>query len=216
MPIVRAHLMMSVDGYLAGLNMTVDKPFGDGVEGFLDWVFRLKSFREVQGLGSDGETGRTDDVMRETFDNLGATVMGRNMFGPGPGPWPASPPWNGWWGENPPFHHPVFVLTHHPREALEMQGGTTFYFVTDGIDSALRRAKDAAGDRDVRIGGGADVVNQCLAAGLIDEIELHIVPKLIGDGKRLFAGLGPNPPRLEQVRSVAGPAVTHVKYRLVK
>jgi dihydrofolate reductase len=215
MPIVRAHLMMSVDGYLAGPNMTVDKPFGEGVEGFTDWVFKLKSFREALGMGSDGETGPSDDVIRETAEKLGATVMGRNMFGPGPGPWPDSPPWNGWWGEDPPYHYPVFVLTHHPREPLKMRGGTTFHFVTDGIESALRRAKDAAGHRDVRIGGGADVVNQYLAAGLIDEIELHIVPNVIGGGKRLFGGLGPNLRRLEQVRSVAGPVVTHVKYRVV-
>jgi dihydrofolate reductase len=162
-----------------------------------------------------GETGPSDDVMRETFENVGATVMGRNMFGGGHGPWPEEA-WNGWWGDNPPYHTPVFVLTHYAREPLEMEGGTVFHFVTDGIESALRQAREAAGDADVRIGGGANAVNQYLAAGLIDELELHLVPMLLGDGARLFAGMGPDSPRFELVRTVAGADATHLKYRVVK
>jgi len=211
---VRVHMMISLDGYTAGPNQGPDKPFGDIPEHFLDWVFRLKSFSEMHGLDS-GETGPTDDVIRETAENLGATVIGRNMFGGGPGPWPLDA-WNGWWGDNPPYHTPVFVLTHYTREPLAMQGGTTFNFVTEGIDTALARAKEAAGDRDVRIGGGANLVNQYIAAGLVDEIELHIVPVLIGGGTRLFEGIPAPHPKLELVRVVAGAEVTHLKYRFVQ
>ena len=211
---VRAHLLMSLDGNAAGPNQSREKPFGDGMDQFIGWVFKLRSFREVQGM-EGGETGPSDDVMRETFANLGATVMGRNMFGGGPGPWPVEG-WNGWWGDNPPYHTPVFVLTHYAREPLEMEGGTVFHFVTDGIESALRQAREAAGDADVRIGGGANAVNQYLAAGLIDELELHLVPVLLGDGARLFAGLGQDPPGFELVRTVPGADVTHLKYRVVK
>jgi dihydrofolate reductase len=162
-----------------------------------------------------GETGPSDDVMRETQTNLGATIMGRNMFGGGPGPWPDRA-WNGWWGDNPPYHTPVFVLTHYAREPLVMQGGTVFNFVTDGIESALEQARQAAGDRDVRIGGGANVVDQYLAAGLIDELELHIVPMLLGDGERLFKDLRGGRPALQVIRTVGTPEVTHVKYRVVR
>lgn len=212
---VRLHMMMSVDGYVAGPNQSLEKPFGDHTEGFLDWLFKLQTFRAMHG-GSEGETGPSNDVMRETAENLGATVMGRNMFGGGRGPWP-KPAWNGWWGENPPYHTPVFVLTHHPREPLVMQGGTTFTFVTDGLESALRQARTAAGDKDVRIGGGGELANAFLAAGLVDELELHVVPKIIGEGGvRLFTGLGASRPRLELMRTVATPAVTHLKYRIVK
>jgi dihydrofolate reductase len=211
---VRAHLMMSLDGYMAGPNQAPDKPFGERTEHFLDWVLKLRTFREMFGQ-EGGDTGPTDDVMRETAENLGATVMGRNMFGGGPGPWPEEP-WNGWWGENPPYHTPVFVLTHYPREPLHMEGGTTFYFVTDGVEAAMTQAKEAAGDKDIRIGGGADVVNQYLAAGLIDELELHIVPMLLGDGARLFEGLDNARPHLEVIRTVPSADVTHVKYRVTK
>ena len=212
---VRIHMMMSLDGYVAGTNQRLDAPFGDGAEHFLDWVFRLKSFRQHLGMGDDGETGPTDEVMRETGEGLGATIIGRHMFGGGTGEWP-EPAWDGWWGPNPPYHTPVFVLTHHKREPLVMEGGTTFYFVTDGIESALRQARAAAGDLDVRIGGGGEVADQYLRAGLVDEIELHIVPWIMGDGVRLFAGLGEARPRLELLRSVAGPEVTHVKYRVLR
>lgn len=145
---------------------------------------------------------------------MGATVMGRNMFGGGPGPWREDRPWNGWWGDNPPFHTPVFVLTHHPREPLEMEGGTTFIFVTDGIESALEQAKRAAQGKDVLLGGGANVVQQFLGAGLVDEFELHVVPILLGGGERLLENVGRL--KLEQVRAIEGRGVTHIKYRVVK
>ena len=212
---VRVHMMMSLDGYTAGPNQSRDRPFGDRTDNFLDWIFKLKTWREMQGQPG-GETGATDDVMRETATNIGATVMGRKMFGGGPGPWSESQPWNGWWGENPPYHTPVFVITHYARATLPMAGGTVFNFVTEGIEAALERAKEAAGDRDVRIGGGASTVNQYLRAGMIDEIELHVVPMLIGAGERLFVDLGDKQPRLELIRTVAAPDVTHLKYRGVK
>jgi dihydrofolate reductase len=212
---LRLQVTMSLDGYVAGPNQSVDKPLGEGGEHIHDWVIKLKSWRERHGLDG-GESGESDEVLKESIANVGATIMGRNMFGGGPGPWDEKEPWNGWWGENPPFHTPVFVLTHYAREPLVMEGGTTFYFVTEGIESALERARAAAGDKDVAIGGGANVVNQYLAAGLVDEMELHIAPVLLGSGSRLFEGLAGAAPRLELVRTVAAPDVTHLKYRLVK
>jgi dihydrofolate reductase len=161
-----------------------------------------------------GEVNASTPVIEEAQANVGAVVMGRNMFGGGPGPWPEDPPWNGWWGDNPPYHTPVFVLTHHPREPLEMEGGTTFFFVTDGIESALEQAKQAADGRDVLLGGGASVVQQYLAAGLVDEFELHLVPVLLGDGERLPENVGDL--QVEQLRAVEAPGVTHIKYRVVK
>lgn len=154
-------------------------------------------------------------VVQESLANIGATVMGRNMFGSGPGPW-GDDPWMGWWGEDPPFHRPIFVLTHHPREPLELQGGTTFTFVTDGMESALEQARHAAGGKDVALAGGADVAQQYLAAGLIDEMDIHLVPVLLGDGARLFDNLGGATVELEQVRAVEATCVTHLKYRVVK
>ena len=151
-------------------------------------------------------------VIEEALDNVGATVMGRKMFGGGPGPW-GDDPWDGWWGDDPPFHTPVFVLTHHEREPLEKEGGTSFTFVTDGIESALEQAKEAAGGKDVSLGGGADVAQQYLAAGLIDELQLNVVPVLLGGGTRLFENLGGADLGLEQVRAVEAPGVTHLKYR---
>jgi dihydrofolate reductase len=211
---VRIDMMMSLDGYAAGPNIRPDAPFGDNVEGFLDWIFELKGFREEHGM-EGGIGGATDDVMREAGRGVGATIMGRSMFGGGPGPWP-DPAWDGWWGQNPPYHHPVFVLTHHPRPDLAMEGGTTFHFVTGGVQEAFERAREAADGRHIRIGGGASVANQYLAAGLVDEVSLHIVPKFIGGGARLFEGLGDARPALELVRTVAADNVTHVKYRVVR
>jgi dihydrofolate reductase len=152
-------------------------------------------------------------VVEGWFENVGATVMGRNMFGGRPGPW-GDDPWMGWWGDEPPFHNPVFVITHHAREPVEMKGGTTFHFVTDGIESALAQAKEAAGSKDVSLGGGASVAQQYLAAGLIDEIEISLVPVLLRGGEPLFANLGDAGIELEQIRVVEAPDVTHVKYRL--
>jgi dihydrofolate reductase len=162
----------------------------------------------------DGETGINDDILREVFENIGAIVMGRNMFGGGPGPWPEEP-WNGWWGDNPPFHVDVFVLTHYPRESLSMNGGTTFHFVTDDIDSALRQARDAADGKDIVIGGGANAVQQYLAAGLLDEMDVHIVPQILGGGARLFDNVGTDV-KLELLRTVEGPGVTHLRYWINK
>jgi dihydrofolate reductase len=202
---------MSLDGFVAGPNQSLDHPLGEGGEQLHQWAFPTKWFRAMHGEGSEGETGVNDDVLREAWENVGATIMGRNMFGPVRGPW-GKDPWKGWWGDDPPFHHPVFVLTHHARESLPMAGGTTFHFVTDGIESALRQAREAAGGKDVDV-GGASVVQQYLAAGLLDEIEINIVPVLLGRGERLLAGFDAGKVKLEQVRAIAGPGVTHVKYR---
>jgi dihydrofolate reductase len=158
-----------------------------------------------------GEVNASTPIAEGFFENVGASVMGRNMFGGGPGPW-GDNPWNGYWGDDPPFHHPVFVLTHHAREPLELEGGTTFYFVTGGIEAALDQAKAAAGGKDVSLGGGAEVVGQYLAAGLLDEMVISIVPLILGDGARLFAGLGKARPELEQLQVIEAPGVTHIKY----
>lgn len=210
----RFNITMTLDGYVAGPNQSVAKPLGEGAEHIHDWLFKLKSFREMHGE-EGGETGTNDDVVRETLENVGATIMGRNMFGGGPGPW-GDNPWKGWWGDNPPFHTPVFVLTHHPREPLVMDGGTIFFFVTDGIESALKQASEAARGKDVALGGGANVAQQYLAAGLIDEMEIHLVPILLGAGERLFDNLRGAGVKLEPIRVVEAPGVTHLKYRIVK
>jgi len=212
---LRFNITMSLDGYVAGPNQSVKNPLGEGGDRLHDWAFKLKSFREMHGGDGGGETGTNDDIVRETFADLGATIMGRNMFGGGPGPW-RKDPWKGWWGDNPPYHTPVFVLTHHAREPLAMQGGTTFTFVTDGIEAALQQAKKAAGGKDVMLGGGAKVAQQYLAAGLIDEMEIHVVPLLLGAGARLFDGASGRDVRLEPVRTIEGAGVTHLKYRVVK
>ena len=212
---LRFDITMTLDGYVAGPNQSVEHPLGEGAEHLHDWAYNLKFFREMHGE-EGGETGTNDDLLREAFANIGATIMGRNMFGGGPGPWPEDPPWNGWWGDNPPFHHPVFVLTHHAREPLAMQGGTTFTFITDGIESALQQAREAAAGKDVGLGGGASAANQYLAAGLIDEMELHVVPLLLGGGARLFENLDGSGLKLEPIRALEAPGVTHLKYRVVK
>ena len=212
---LRFNITMTLDGYIAGPNQSVENGLGEGGEQLHDWVVKLKSFREMHGDGPGGETGTNDDVLREAFENIGATIMGRNMFGGGPGPW-GNDPWNGWWGDNPPFHTPVFVLTHHPREPLVMQGGTAFHFITDGIESALKQAREAAGGKDVSLGGGAKVAQQYLAAGLMDEMELHVVPLILGGGERLFDNLGGSDAKVEPVRVIETPDVTHLKYRVVK
>jgi dihydrofolate reductase len=206
---------MTLDGHVAGPNQSIENPLGEGGEHLHDWLFKLKTFRAIHGDASGGETGTNDDVLREAFENIGATIMGRNMFGGGHGPW-GKQPWKGWWGDNPPYHHPVFVLTHYGREPLPMQGGTTFFFVTDGIESALNQAKHAANGNDVALGGGANVAQQYLAAGLIDELEIHVVPLFLGSGTRLFDNLDCTNVKLEPIRTIAGPGVTHLKYRVLK
>lgn len=184
---------------------------GAGGERPHDWVVPLRAWREVHGLPG-GEVDESARVVEESLTGIGATVMGRNMFGGHPGPWDAKKPWKGWWGVNPPFHHPVFVLTHQPRPPLELEGGTTFTFVTEGIEPALQRARTAAGGKDVALAGGADAARQYLAAGLVDEMEIHLVPTLLGGGERLFEDLGDNLKGLELVRTIATPQVTHFKF----
>jgi len=207
---VRVHISVSADGYVAGPNPTLEDPLGEGGEGLHEWAVRLRAWREPHGL-EGGEVNASSAVMEESLANVGAEIMGRGKFGGGPGPW-ADDPWLGWWGDEPPFHMPVFVLTHHEREPLTL-ADTTFTFVTGGIEPALDQARAAAAGKDVAIGGGAATIDQYLAAGLVDELELNVVPLVLGGGARLFEGLGPEL-RLEQVRAVEAPGVTHVKYRV--
>ena len=210
---VRVHISTSLDGYVAGPNQSEENPLGEGGEGLHDWLVELRSWREQSGM-IGGVENVSDAVFDEVIANVGAEIMGRGKFGPAArGPW-GDDPWQGWWGEDPPFHKPVFVLTHHDREPLTLSD-TTFTFVTDGVESALERAREAAGGNDVFIGGGADTINQYLAAGLVDELELHVVPILLGGGARLFDGVGPEL-KLEKLRAVEAPGVTHLKYRVVE
>ncbi|MEV0647964.1 dihydrofolate reductase family protein [Phytomonospora sp. NPDC050363] len=189
-------MAISLDGFAAGPRQSLDKPFGEGIfERLLQWRF--------------DEPEKHAEVL-ERITDAGAFIMGRNMFGPGRGEWDLD--WTGWWGADPPYHGPVFVLTHHPRASIPMEGGTTFHFVTDGIDSALTQAREAAGDRDVSITGGAHTVNQYLAAGHIDEMRLHIAPIVVGKGERLLAGVGD--PKLTPVEVTGTELVTHVTYRV--
>jgi dihydrofolate reductase len=189
----------------------VDNPLGIGGMRLHEWVFPLEAWREAHGL-EGGEVNESSRVVEESLINIGATIMGRNMFGGHPGPWDAGNPWNGWWGDDPPFHHPVFVLTHHAREPLALEGGTTFTFVTDGIESALDQARRAAGGKDVALAGGAKAAQQYLAAGLVDEMEINLAPTLLGSGERLFEGIGDDLHGLELVRTIATPKVTHLKF----
>ena len=210
---VRAHISISLDGYVAGPNQTQEEPLGEGGEQLHEWMFGLRAWREPHGEDG-GEENASNDVMVEGNTNVGAEIMGRGKFGPAArGPW-GDDPWQGWWGDDPPFHKPVFVVTHHPRAPLTLSD-TTFTFVTDGIESALAQAREVSGDKDVFIGGGAAIINQYLAAGLLDELEVHVVPILLGGGERLLEGVGSDV-KLEQIRSVEGPGVTHLKYRVGK
>jgi dihydrofolate reductase len=212
---LKVNITMSLDGYVAGPNQSVENPLGEGAFHLHDWALPTKTFRSLHGDTNGGETGINDDVLREAFENLGATIMGRHMFGPDRGPW-SKDPWKGWWGDSPPYHHPVFVLTHHAREPLVMKEGTTFFFVTNGIESALTQARKVARGKDVALGGGANVIQQYLAAGLIDELEIHVVPLLLGSGERLFVNVDPQKVNLQPIRTVAGSGVTHLKYRALK
>ncbi len=178
---------VSIDGFGAGPDQDIDHPLGHRGEELFDWFFRTRTWQQTHGNGA-GETGTDDDIAAQGFEGIGAWILGRNMFGPVRGPWPDES-WKGWWGEEPPYHTPVFVLTHHPRAPLTMKGGTEFRFVTDGIRSALRQAKDAAGRNDVRLGGGTSTIRQYLQAGLIDDLHLVLSPVLLGAGENLFAGI---------------------------
>jgi dihydrofolate reductase len=201
---------MSLDGFIAGPNQSLEEPLGVGGEALHEWVFPLEAWRGPHGLDG-GEVNESTPVLEDELTNIGATVMGRNMFGGGPGPWNRDDPWSGWWGRTPPFHHPVFVLTHHARDPLVLDGGTTFTFVTDGIESALHQARSAARGKDVALAGGARAARQYLIAGLIDEMQLHVVPTLLGGGERLFDGVG-DLHGLALVKTIAAPNVTHLKF----
>ena len=207
---LRLRIAMSLDGFAAGPRQSVKDPLGVGGMRLHEWVFQLAAWRAPHGLPG-GEVDASTPVIEESLHNIGATIMGRNMFGGHPGPWQAAQPWNGWWGDNPPFHHPVFVLTHHAREPLALEGGTTFTFVTGGIAAALEQARRAAGGKDVALAGGANAARQYLKAGLVDEMEIHLAPVLLGSGELLFEGLS-DLGGLELVRTVAAPKVTHLKF----
>jgi len=208
---LRLKISMSLDGFVAGPDQSVENPLGVGGEQLHEWVFPLAVWRKVHGL-EGGEVNESSKVVEESLVNIGATIMGRNMFGGHPGPWDERKPWNGWWGDNPPFHHPVFVLTHHLRQPLMLDGGTTFTFVTDGIHAALEQARRAAGGKDVSLAGGAQACAQYLKAGLVDEMEINLAPVLLGSGERLFDGVGDDLHGLKLARTVAAPGVVHLRF----
>ena len=211
MPKVRADISMSLDGFVAGPNQTLEDPLGAGGDQLHEWASRAEAWRAQHGL-EGGETNVDSELVAESTSSTGAVVMGRRMFSGGSGPWETDPNADGWWGDDPPFHAPVFVLTHQPRELLQQQGGTSFAFVTDGVESAVQQARAAAGDKDVLVAGGGSVVQQCLAAGLLDEIQIHVAPVLLGDGVRLFESAAPA--RVEVTRVVEAPLATHIRYRI--
>jgi dihydrofolate reductase len=209
---VKSQITISLDGYMAGPNQSEEHPLGEGGEALHEWAFKLASFNEMHGRGDGGERGASDDVLRSTQGNLGAVVMGRNMFGPIRGPWPDEE-WKGWWGDDPPFHCPVYVLTHHPRDPFELENGNSFHFVTEGIEVAIAEAKEAADDQDVSV-GGASTLQQTIAAGLLDEIVVTQVPVLLGGGERLFDHLAAGAATVELRSVVEGAEALHLTYRL--
>jgi dihydrofolate reductase len=206
----------SLDGFVAGPNASLERPLGVGGERLHDWAVGLVPFRERHGL-SGGELGVDADVVQENLDAIGAHIMGRRMFSGGEGPWAGDPNADGWWGDEPPFRAPVFFLTSHAREPLAMKGGTSFTFVTDGIEAALEQARAAAGGKDVALAGGASIAQQYLQAGLLDELQIHVVPLLLGDGVHLFDRLRIDPiVELETTRVIASPSVTHLRFRVLR
>lgn len=207
---LRIELSMSVDGFIAGPNPTEQHPLGEGGTRLHEWAFKLAAWRKPHGR-EGGEVNASGEVVEQSLANIGAVVMGRKMFGGGPGPW-GPQPWEGWWGEDPPFHVPVFVLTHHERESLPRQGGTSFHFVTDGIHSALEQAGEAAAGRDISLAGGADVAQQYLAAGLVDELQVNLVPVFLGAGTRLFDNMADAQVELQAIQVIRAPDVTHLRY----
>jgi dihydrofolate reductase len=210
---LRLDITMSLDGFVAEPNPSPDEPLGAGGERLHEWIVGLAAWRETHGE-SGGVVNADSEVVQESIDATGAVIMGRNMFGGGNGPW-GDDPWQGWWGDDPPFHVPVFVLTHHEREPLPLQGGTTFTFVTEGIAPALEQAKAAAGDKDVLLAGGANVAQQYLAADLLDEMQIHLAPVLLGGGVRLLDNLDAGKVGFELTRVIESPAVTHLRYRVL-
>ncbi|MCG2620884.1 dihydrofolate reductase family protein [Arthrobacter sp. I2-34] len=211
-PKLRVHnIAVSVDGYMAGPRQSTENPLGEGGERLHDWVFSTAFWRHMIGEGGGGSTGVDNDFLERGVQGIGATIMGRNMFGPIRGPWDGSD-WKGWWGDNPPYHHPVFVLTHHPQPPIMMEGGTVFNFVTDGIEAALEQAFAAADGADVRLGGGASAVQQYLRAELVDDLHLAVVPILLGGGERLFENLYGGPEGLQLAEFTPSDAVAHVRF----
>ena len=208
-------ITMSLDGFVAGPNRTVEEPLGQGGERLHEWVVGLAAWREHHGK-SGGARNADDELVREWVEAVGAYVMGRHMFSGGSGPWESDPVADGWWGDEPPFRAPVFVLTHHPRETVTKDGGTSFVFVTDGVEAAVDRARAAAGGKSVAVAGGADVAQQCLSARRLDEMQIHVAPILLGEGVRLLDDLGAEPPQLQISRAVHSPSVTHLSYTVVK
>jgi dihydrofolate reductase len=210
---VVADISMSVDGFVAGPSQTPEEPLGAGGEQLHEWLFRLSAWRKPHGL-EGGEVAPESELVERTLAGTGAVVMGRRMFSGGEGSWADDPNANGWWGDDPPFHVPVFVVTHEPRGVLQLLGGTSFTFVTGGVAEAVDRARTAADGRDVSIAGGGSVVQQCLGLGLLDELQVHIAPVFLGGGVRLFDGVAPG--KLELVETIATPQATHVHYRIVR
>jgi dihydrofolate reductase len=208
---LRLDITMSLDGFVAGPNASLEDPLGKGGMRLHEWAFAAASWREQHGL-SGGEANADSDVIQESLDALGAVVMARRMFSGGEGPWTEDPNANGWWGDDAPYEVPVFVLTHHAREPLFLRGGS-FTFVTDGIEALLAQATEVAGDKDVLVAGGASVAQQYLAAGLLDELQIHVVPLFLGDGVRLFDHIDPAVD-LELTRVIESPTVTHLRYRV--
>jgi dihydrofolate reductase len=214
MGIVKAQISASLDGYMAGPNQSQEHPLGEGGEDLHEWVIKLSSWRGTHGHeGGEGEENPSNAVIESAQANVGAVVMGRNMFGPVRGEWGDSE-WRGWWGEEPPFHAPVFVLTHHEHGPIEMEGGTTFHFVTEGIESAVAQAKEVAGDKDVSIAGGASVLQQAIAAGLLDELWIQQAPILLGGGERLLDNLPAGARSFELAEVVQGPDAVHLRYAI--
>lgn len=199
---------ISLDGFGAGPNQSLENPLGERGPELMEWLFHSRFWRRMHGEDG-GETGVDNSIAEQGFDNLGAWILGRNMFGPVRGPWPDES-WKGWWGDEPPYHMPVFVLTHHARAPLAMKGGTTFYFITDGIESALAQAREATNGRDVRLGGGTATVREYLRARLIDELHLSVRPMLLGRGEALFHGIDWHALGYECTKSIAGKRATHV------
>jgi dihydrofolate reductase len=210
----KAQISVSLDGYMAGPDQGEENPLGEGGMGLHEWAMELSSWQEAHGgEGGGGDQNPSNAVIAAAQADIGAVVMGRNMFGPVRGEW-GDEDWRGWWGEEPPYHAPVFVLTHHPRDSFEMDGGTSFHFVTDGIESAIARAREAAGDQDVSVGGGASTLQQTIAAGLLDEILVNQVPILLGSGERLFDALPAGAARFELRDAVRGDKALHLTYAI--
>jgi dihydrofolate reductase len=211
---VKAQISVSLDGYMAGPNQSEENPLGEGGMGLHEWVFKLAAWREPHDrAGGEADENPSNAVIEAAQADVGAVVMGRNMFGPVRGPWGAEE-WRGWWGDDPPFHVPVFVLTHHRREPLEMEGGTTFFFVSEGIESAIAQAKEVAGEKDVSIGGGAATIQQAIAAGLLDELLINQAPILLGGGEQLLGNLAAGIASFELTDLFRGPEALHLAYRV--